>query len=151
MPDRHVFTVKDVCAALGGISRSRVHAWVQFPPFSAMPSQERSARRYSRVDLLTFALLHTMEEQFGARRVQLAGVATGIRDYLSAPHPMGKDDWLFIPLADASARPVHEKPITEAGWVMHLARERERVDRYLGVLPPQRELPLMADVGQASP
>lgn len=148
MPERHIFTVKDVCAALGGISRSRVHAWVQLPPFSAIPCQERSARRYSRADLLTFALLHTMEEQFGARRAQLAQVATGIRDYLSAPHPMGGDDWLFIPLGDASVRPAHTKPLVEAGWVVHLARERERVDRYLGVLPPQRELPLMTDVRQ---
>lgn len=151
MSARHSFTVKDVCAALDGVSRSRVHGWVQLPPFSAIPSQERSARRFSRADLLTFAVLRTLEDQFGARGVQLARVSAGIHEYLAKPQPAGMDEWLFVPLAEGPARPVPGRVIAEAGWVIDLARERERIDRYLGVLPPQRELPLMGGLGRAAP
>nr|WP_093190160.1 hypothetical protein [Thiocapsa sp. KS1] len=151
MSARHSFTVKDVCAALDGVSRSRVHGWVQLPPFSAIPSQERSARRFSRADLLTFAVLRTLEDRFGARGTQLARVSAGIHEYLSAPQSAGTDDWLFVPLADGPARAVLGRAIAEAGWVIDLARERERIDLYLGILPPQWELPLMSGVGQVNP
>jgi len=151
MSARHAFTVKDVCAALDGVSRSRVHGWVQFPPFSAIPSQERSARRFSRADLLTFSVLCTLEDRFGARSTQLAQVSAGIHAYLSTPQPTGTDDWLFVPLTNGPARPVRGRAITEAGWVIDLAPERERIDGYLGILPPQRELPLMGSVGRAGP
>jgi hypothetical protein len=151
MSARHSFTVKDVCAALDGVSRSRVHGWVQLPPFSAIPSQERSARRFSRADLLTFAVLRTLEDQFGARGTQLARASAGIHEYLSAPQPAGIDQWLFVPLADGPARPIPGREIAEAGWVIDLARERDRIDLYLGVLPPQRELPLIGGLGRASP
>jgi hypothetical protein len=145
------FTVKDVCAALGGVSRSRVHGWVGLPPFSGIPSRERSARRFSRADLLTFAVLRTLEDQLGARGAQLAHASAAIHAYLAAPRPTGADDWLFVPSLDGPARPVRDQAITEAGWVIDLARERDCIDRYLGVLPPQRELPLVGGVGRASP
>ncbi len=151
MSARHSFTVKDVCAALDGVNRSRVHGWVQLPPFSAIPSQERSARRFSRADLLTFAVLRTLEDQFGARGAPLARASAAIHAYLSTPQPAGSDDWLFVPLTDGPARPLTGRAIVEAGWVVDLARERERIDRYLGVVPPQRELPLMGGMGRAGP
>ena len=151
MSARHSFTVKDVCAALDGVSRSRVHGWAQLPPFSAIPTQERSARRFSRADLLTFAVLRTLEDQFGARGAQLARVSAGIHEYLSAPRAAGMDPWLFVPLAEGPARPVPGQVIAEPGWVIDLARERERIDRYLGVLPAQRELPLVGGIGRAGP
>lgn len=150
MPTRHAFTVKDVCALLEGVSRSRVQGWVQLPPFCAKPVRERSARRFSRADLLTFAVLRTLEDGFGARTAHLAQVSAGIRQYLSAPHQAGIDDWLFVSLGDGSARPVKEQSIAEPGWIIDLGRERERIDRYLGVLPSQRELPLVAGVGNGA-
>ena len=55
------FTAKDVCTALGGISRSRLHTWAQLPPFCKRPTRERSARRFTKADLLTFAVLQTLE------------------------------------------------------------------------------------------
>lgn len=149
MSARHSFTVKDVCAGLHGVSRSRIHGWVQLPPFSAIPSQERSARHFSRADLLTFAVLRTLEDQFGARGAQLARVSAGIHAYLSTPQPAGMDECLFVPLAEGLARSIPGQVIAEAGWVINLARER--IDRYLGVLPPQQELPLMGDLGRAGP
>ncbi|TDX24807.1 hypothetical protein DFO67_12053 [Modicisalibacter xianhensis] len=36
--------------------------------------------------------------------------------------------------------------IASPGWVVDMARERERIDLYLGISPPQQELPLITDV-----
>ncbi len=151
MSSGHAFTAKDVCAALGGISRSRVHAWTQLPPFSDIPTQERSARRFNKADLLTFSVLLTLEEQFGARSPLLAKVSNSIHQYLSAPHQTSFEEWVFIPLAGATTRSAQFQPVTEIGWIIDLAQERERIDFYLGVTPPQRQLPLMAGLGQAAP
>jgi len=143
------FTAKDVCAALGGISRSRLHGWVQLPPFSAIPTQERSARRFSKVDLLTLAAVQTLEEKFGVRIVQLESVTVGIHQYLLTLRQTLADEWVFIPLHGNGVRPIQAQPVTEPGWVIDMARERERIDFYLGVAPPQRELPLMGGVAMA--
>jgi hypothetical protein len=134
------FTAKDVCAALGGISRSRLHGWAQLPPFSEMPTQERSARRFEKTDLLALAALQTLEERFGARAVQLEPVSAGIHQYLLTPRHTLAEEWVFIPLRGDGVRAIQTLPIAEAGWVIDMARERERIDLYLGVAPPQREL-----------
>lgn len=151
MSAHHAFTAKDVCAALGGVSRSRVHAWAQLPPFSDMPTHERSARRFNKADLLTFAVFRTLEDHFGARSSQLAQVSAGIHQYLSAPRQTSLEEWMFIPLGGGPARTAQPQPISGAGWVIDMARERERIDIYLGVTPPQRELPLMAGIGPVGP
>ncbi|MDP2834512.1 MAG: DNA-binding protein [Pseudomonadota bacterium] len=145
----HSFTAKDVCSALGGISRSRIHGWAQLPPFSAIPTMERSARRFTKADLLTLAVLQTLEEQFGARATQLGKVSAGIHQYLLTPRQANAEEWLFVSLRNGGVHLVQAQPVSEAGWVIDMVRERERIDIYLGVAPPQRELPLIANVSQA--
>lgn len=140
------FTAKDVCAVLGGISRSRLHLWAQLPPFSERPTRERSARRFTKVDLLTFAVLQTLEDAFGAKSRDLTSVSATIHYYLNAPHPIPFDEWVFIPKDEGEAHMVQAKAIAGAGWVVDVAKERERIDVYLGVRPPQQEFPLMTDI-----
>ena len=142
----HSFTSKDVCAALGGISRSRVHSWAQLPPFSTMPTLERSARRFGKADLLTLAVLQTLEEQFAVKGRQLGQLSAGIHQYLLTPRKTRVEEWVFIRLYDGEARAALIQPISEPGWVIDMARERERIDIYLGIAPPQRELPLIANM-----
>lgn len=151
MAPSYIFTAKDVCAALEGVSRSHVHTWAQLSPFSATPTHERSARRFSKADILTFAVLHTLEKRFGAKINQLAQVSAGIHHYLSLPRQTSTEEWVFVPLNGGPARPVQPQPIVETGWIVDMAYERERIDIYLGIAPPQRELPLMAGIGQVGP
>lgn len=140
------FTTKDVCAALGGISRSRLHIWAQLPPFSERPTCERSARRYSKADLLTFAVLQTLEEVFGMKRGGMGSVSEAIYHYVSAPRQAPVEEWVIIPVDEGAVRMVQEQSIATPGWVVDMARERERIDLYLGLTPPQQELPLITDI-----
>jgi|GEM_PF-3507189 len=144
------FTAKDVCAALGGVSRSQVHAWTQMPPWSRMPTRERSARRYNQGDLLTLAVIQTLEEQFGVKSRQLTRVSAGIHHYLQTPRRTGGEELVFILLRDSQVRPIQARPVNEPGWVIDVARERERIDVYLDIAPPQRELPLITGVDRSA-
>lgn len=139
-------TSKDVCAALGGISRSRLHVWAQLPPFSERPTRERSARRYTKADLLTFAVLQTLEDVLGVKRGDMGSVSTAIHQYVRAPRRAPVEEWVFIPQDKGAVRSVQEQSIASPGWVVDMARERERIDLYLGLTPPQQELPLITDL-----
>lgn len=145
MPTAKSFTAKDACAVLG-VSRSRLHQWAQLPPFSERPTRERSARRFSRADMLTFAVLHTLDDAFGVKSRDLAGVSARIHEYLNAPRHIPYEELVFIPVANGEVHAVEEQTIAGAGWVIDMTKERERIDVYLGVRPPQQEFPLMTDI-----
>lgn len=140
------FTAKDVCAALGGISRSRLHSWAQLPPFCERPTRERSARRYTKADLLTFAVLQTLEDVLGIKRADMGSVSATINNYVRAPRRAPLEEWIFIPQSEGFVHQTCESSIASAGWVVDMAKERERIDLYLGIIPPQQELPLITDV-----
>lgn len=95
-------------------------------------------------------MLQTLEEQFGVRGELLSRVSADVHQYLQIPRPASGEEWVFIPLQDGLVRLVHAKLISEPGWVINIARERERIDVYLGVAPPQRELPLITDVSRTA-
>lgn len=145
MPIAKSFTAKDACIALG-VSRSRLHQWAQLPPFSERPTRERSARRFSRADMITFAVLHTLEDVFGVKSRDLAGASAKIFEYLSGPRRIPYEELVFIPVERGDAHAVEEKAIAGVGWVIDMTKERERIDVYLGVRPPQQEFPLMTDI-----
>lgn len=140
------FTVKDVCSALGGLCRSRAHAWTQLPPFSLIETTERSARRFDIADLLAMAVLQTLEDRFCVKSRLLGRLSGGIHRYLSEPKAVSAEEWVFIRLEDGMTRRIDAAPICEPGWVLDMAEERNRINVYLGIAPPQRELPLVADV-----
>lgn len=150
MPLSPVFTVKDVCASLGDISRSRVHTWAQLPPFDGRSTHERSARRFTKADLVTMSVLAQFEEQFGVKGERFARISAGIHQYLQTPRTGASEEWVFIRLEDGDTRPLHAESIDGAGWVLDLAPARERIDVYLGVAPEQRELTLVADVKRSA-
>lgn len=136
-------TVKDVCQALGGVSRSRVHTWTQLPPFSLMETSERSARRFNVSDVLTLAALKKLEDVYGIKSRHLGHLSAGIHQYLAEPRSAGSDQLLFVRLEDGSTRSLDSAPVSEPGWILDIAEERERMNVFLGIAPPQRELALM--------
>jgi hypothetical protein len=142
---QHVsFTVKDVCSALGDLCRSRAHAWVQLPPFSQIETMERSARRFDIADLLTLAVLQTLEDRFCVKSRLLGRLSGGIHQYLSEPKTASLEEWIFIRLEDGITRRIEASPVSEPGWILDMAEERNRINVYLGITPPQRELALVS-------
>lgn len=136
-------TVKDVCNALGGANRSRVHAWMKLPPFSSVETSERSARKFTVTDVLTLAALQKLEDVYGIKSRHLGHLSAGIHQYLSEPRAAGSEELVFVRLEDGVVRQLDAGPVSEPGWVLDIAEERERMNVFLGIAPPQRELALM--------
>lgn len=140
------FTVKDVCNALGGVSRSRVHAWTQLPPFSYMETMERSARHFTMADLLTMAVLQILEDKFLIKSRLLGQLSAGIHQYLQEPKTVSVEEWVFVRLTDGDTTRVESVLVGDPGLILDVAEERKRINVYLGIAPPQRELALIADM-----
>lgn len=139
-------TIKDVCKALDGLNRSRVHAWTKLPPFASIETSERSARRFDMSDVLTFAALQKLEDIYGVKSRHLGQLSAGIRQYLAEPKVAGYDELIFVRLKDGIARSLEAAPVNEPGWVLDIAEDRERMNVFLGVALPQRQLSLMVSV-----
>ncbi|ERS86186.1 hypothetical protein Q672_14965 [Marinobacter sp. EVN1] len=150
MPAIKSFTAKDVCAALGGISRSRLHMWAQLPPFCDRPTRERSARRFTKADLITFAALQTLEDTLGMKRRDVQRVSAAVHRYVSAPRQAPGAELIFIPQENLDEGEavylLRGQNPTGLGWVVDMSKERERIDWYLGLECSQRELPLITNI-----
>lgn len=140
------FTVKDVCHALGDISRSRVHAWTRLPPFVLMETSERSARRFDVTDLLTMAALQNLEDVYGIKNRHLSQFSEGIHRYLAQPRAISTGELIFVSLNDGKAWNLDAASVSEPGCVLDIAEVRERINVFLGIAPPQRELALVASM-----
>lgn len=141
------YTIKDVCRALGGVSRSRIHTWTQLEPFSDADTLERSARKFNSADLLTLATLQTLEDSFGLRGRQLANFSKKIHQYLAEPKTISTVELIFIRLSDGQILSAHIDNINEPGYIIDIAKERERINIFLGVQPYQTQLPLISSIG----
>lgn len=139
------FTIKDVCLALGGVNRSRVHAWTKLAPFSLMRTSERSARRFSTTDLLTLAAVQTLDDTFGLRNSILSIFSPSISQYLIEPRAITSVELVFLRLRDGLV--LSPTLSDEPGYLLDIARERERINIFLGIASPQRQLPLMKSIG----
>ena len=140
------FTVKDVCLALGNVSRSRVHAWTKLSPFSLKETSERSARRFDVTDVLTLAVLQKLEDIYGIKSRHLGCFSENIYGYFAQPRPITGSEFVFVGLAGGVVRRLDTTPISEPGWIVDVAEERERINVFLGIVPPQRQLALVVSV-----
>lgn len=141
------FTVKDVCHALGDISRSRVHAWTRLPPFALMETSERSARRFDVTDMLTLAALKKLEDVYGIKSRHLGHFSEGIHRYLAQPRAIGTGELIFVSLNDGTVWNLEAASVSEPGCILSIAEEREQIHAFLGIAPPQRQLALVARHG----
>lgn len=140
------FTVKDVCHALGDVSRSRVHAWTRLPPFSLKATSERSARRFDVTDMLTLAALQKLEDVYGIKSRHLGHLSEGIHRYHAQPKVISAGELIFVALDGGVVRNLDAASVSEPGWILDIAEERERINIFLGIAPPQRQLAFVASV-----
>lgn len=138
------FTIKDVCHALGNVSRSRVHTWTRLPPFALMETSERSARRFDVTDLLALAVLQQLEDVYGVKSRHLGRFSEGIHRYLAHPRAIHPNELIFVSLNGATVCSLSAASVSEPGWILDISEVRDRINVFLGIAPPQRQLALIA-------
>jgi len=111
-----------------------------------METMERSARHFTMADLLTMAVLQILEDKFLIKSRLLGQLSAGIHRYLQEPKPASTEEWVFVRLADGDTTRVESVIIEDLGLVLDVAEERRRINVYLGIASPQRELALVADM-----
>lgn len=140
------FTVKDICHALGDVSRSRVHAWTRLPPFALMKTCERSARKFDVTDMLTLAALQKLEDVYGIKSRHLGHFSEGIHRYFAQPRAISTGELIFVSLNDGTVWNLDAASVREPGCILNIAEERERINVFLGIAPPQRQLALVTSM-----
>lgn len=111
-----------------------------------MQIAERSARRFSVTDMLTLAALQKLEEVYGIKSSYLGRFSEGIHRYLSQPKAVAGSEYVFVRMNDGAVLSLEAVSVNEPGLILDMAEERERINVYLGITPPQRELALVASV-----
>lgn len=96
--------------------------------------------------MLTFAALLKLEDVYGVKSRHLGHFSDGIHRYLAQPKAMRTAELIFVGLKDGTVRNLDASLVSEPGWILDIAEERERINVYLGITPPQRELALVASV-----
>lgn len=138
----HTYTIKDVSQLLGERKRSRVQQqWTKLPPFADRPTHERSARRFTRADLLTFVVFDVLEERFFVKVHSLGRISRGVHEFLQQPWSAHADGRVLLDLENGQVAPFSESDARQ-GFLVDLTPIRERVDVFLGLVPEQREIPL---------
>lgn len=111
-----------------------------------METSERSARKFSVTDMLTFAALQKLEDVYGIKSSHLGHFSEGIHSYLAQPKAISSEELVFVSLNDGSVRNLNAVTVNEPGWILDITEERERINVSLGISPPQRQLTFVASV-----
>lgn len=111
-----------------------------------METSERSARRFDVTDLLTLAALQKLEDVYGIKSRHLGHFSEGIHRYFVQPMAISTDELIFVSLNGRTVRNLDNACASEPGWILDIAEERERINVFLGVAPPQRQLALVASM-----
>jgi hypothetical protein len=111
-----------------------------------METIERSARHFTMTDLLTMAVLQTLEDKFLVKNRLFGQISAGIHLYLQEPKSLSAEEWVFIRLVDGATTRIESVLVGAPGWMLDMAEERKRINVYLGTAPSQRELALTTDI-----
>lgn len=111
-----------------------------------MQTFERSARRFNVTDLLTLAALQKLEDVYGIKSNHLGHFSEGLHRYLAQLKAVKSGELVFVRMNDGVVLSLEAVSVNEPGLILDIAEERERINVYLGITPPQRELALVASV-----
>lgn len=124
-------TVADACE-ITGYTRNQMRALLRdLPAFGSLDGTTKSARTFTRHELLLICVIAEMETRFGIRRTAIGGLVQKLADALQVPRAVGMTarlDILFAPPSvtySTAGGPVAEGVIIPLGPIF------ERIEQYL--------------------
>ncbi len=135
----------DACEVTG-YTRNQLRAMLRdLPAFACEDSVEKSARIFTRNELLAICVIARMETKHGVRRAAISDVASKIKESLQGPRPVNPNAWLKVSFEPPVVTYVDGNVALEEGNLIPLGPIFDQVDRYLGAYSysgVQSELPL---------
>ena len=129
----------DACS-ISGYTRDQMRALLRDLPSFTVDQGSGRSRVFSRVELLAIAVISFMEQRYGVKRVAIGAVLDQLLETLQTPREVDPLACLVIVTGEAS---VSYNRLTEAvaeGLVVPLAPLFDRLDTYLGVKTPQKQM-----------
>lgn len=124
------------------VEEHRVRQWMQLAPFSSRQAVARSPRRFDLHDLELLAIAHDLLERYGLSAAILERVLPELELYLRRQKIQGEPERAVLSVENWRIKEV-DGPLPP-GFIVDIEAARNRVGRFLGVIPAQEELPLGA-------
>ncbi|MFK4751144.1 hypothetical protein [Oceanobacter antarcticus] len=109
------------------------------PSFTLDQGTGRS-RVFTRVELLTIAVITYMEQRYGIKRVAIGGILGLLLEILQSPREVDPLACLVVVTGEAKVSYSRLSETVTEGLVVPLAPIFHRLDTYLGVKPQQRQM-----------
>jgi hypothetical protein len=125
-------TTTDVCEVTG-YSRHQLRGLLaELPVYSSQKTVARVAREFTHADLVTLAVVHTLETRYSARREAVASISTLLRKTLTGPKAVNRDARLLVSFDPPAVSYLTGDASPQDGIHISLGPIFQRVDTYMG-------------------
>ncbi len=139
---RITIKTKDICDALN-IGRHQLRAWTNtLAPFCNRETKARSAYRYDSADLLYFALIKHITENFGLSLPFISRFSEKLYSCIREPRSLARPPFLFISEQGNCCEQLSLEKIDREGFIIDVTLAQTLVYQFLGLSPQQAQLPL---------
>ncbi|PCJ99984.1 MAG: hypothetical protein COA45_03995 [Zetaproteobacteria bacterium] len=142
MPDRITLKTKDICEALE-IGRHQLRAWTDtLPPYCYRKTKERSAYRYDSVDLVYFAVIKHIINNFGLSLSYIGGFSDALYSCIREPQSLTSHSFIFISEQGRKCGRLNPDGVNVEGLIVDLQPAQTLVYQFLGLPSQQTQLQL---------
>lgn len=132
-------TTTDVCKVTG-YSRHQLRGLLaELPVYSGQKTEARVAREFTHADLVTLAVVHTLETSHRARRDAVASISNLLRKALTGPKTVNRGARLLISYEPPAVSYLTSESLPQDGTLVSLGPIFQRVDTYMGHGRPYTE------------
>jgi len=142
MADTVSLKTKDICDALK-IGRHQLRVWADtLPPYCQRETKERSARRYDPADLLYFAVIQYITNNFYLSLPFITRFSEELYSCIREPQSLTANPFIFISSKGEACTRLNIDQVNQEGIVVNLQPAQTLVYQFLGLSPQQAQLPL---------
>lgn len=129
----------DACA-VSGYTRDQMRALLRDLPSFTIDQGSGRNRTFTRVELLTIAIISQMEQRYGIRRAAIGAIIKQLLETLQTPRAIDPLACLVIIAGDSFVLYAQLSESVAEGLVIPLAPIFDQLDTYLGVTSPQKQM-----------
>ena len=137
--DVRTLKMADACA-VSGYTRDQVRALLRDLPAFADDRAAGRNRIFSRVELLAIAVISFMEMRYGMKRTAIGAILDQLIETLQVPREVDASACLIVITGESSVSYSRISDGVSEGLVVPLAPIFDRLDTYLGVKAPQKQI-----------
>jgi len=141
MADTVTLKSKDICDALN-IGRHQLRAWADIlPPYCERETKERSARRYDSADLLYFAVIQYISNNFCLPLPYISLFSEELYTCIREPQSLTTNPFVLISNKGKSCTRLSHDKVNQEGIIINLQPAQILVYQFLELSPQQTQLP----------